>query len=243
MPGADYEALLSELAKYGASLVLATQSLARLEALDRQHAARPAPDRLRQPGRAVRLPLQRRGRPLPGARAGRRRGRGGPAGAGRAPLLRPPLRRRRAPAPVLRAPRPAPGERRPPWPTRWRPRRPRATGATSPPSRPTWRRRWRGHPHPGPRRRRRTPPGGRHRRRWWRSAPGTLTPGCSAPEEAPPLEAPPTESAAPSGAAPRPPGASGAPGARSRNRPRRSRPQPAHPGGTLTLSPPTDSVR
>lgn len=44
MPGADYEAILSELAKYGASLVLATQSLARLEALDReQHRAlRPA---------------------------------------------------------------------------------------------------------------------------------------------------------------------------------------------------------
>ena len=35
MPGADYEAILSELAKYGASLVLATQSLARLETLDR----------------------------------------------------------------------------------------------------------------------------------------------------------------------------------------------------------------
>jgi hypothetical protein len=36
MPGADYEAILSELAKYGASLILATQSLARLEALDRE---------------------------------------------------------------------------------------------------------------------------------------------------------------------------------------------------------------
>ena len=35
MPGADYEGILSELAKYGASLILATQSLARLEALDR----------------------------------------------------------------------------------------------------------------------------------------------------------------------------------------------------------------
>ena len=34
MPGADYEALLSELAKYGAAVVLATQSLARLDALD-----------------------------------------------------------------------------------------------------------------------------------------------------------------------------------------------------------------
>jgi hypothetical protein len=40
MPGADYEAILAELAKYGANLVLATQSLARLEALDReQHRA------------------------------------------------------------------------------------------------------------------------------------------------------------------------------------------------------------
>jgi hypothetical protein len=36
MPGADYEGILSELAKYGASLLLATQSLARLEALDRE---------------------------------------------------------------------------------------------------------------------------------------------------------------------------------------------------------------
>jgi hypothetical protein len=40
MPGADYEAILSELAKYGANLVLATQSLAKLAALDReQHRA------------------------------------------------------------------------------------------------------------------------------------------------------------------------------------------------------------
>jgi len=35
--GADYEAILSELAKYGANLVLATQSLARLEATDEEH--------------------------------------------------------------------------------------------------------------------------------------------------------------------------------------------------------------
>jgi hypothetical protein len=40
MPGADYEAILAELAKYGANLVLATQSLAKLAALDReQHRA------------------------------------------------------------------------------------------------------------------------------------------------------------------------------------------------------------
>ena len=40
MPVADYEAVLSELAKYGANLVLATQSLAKLAALDReQHRA------------------------------------------------------------------------------------------------------------------------------------------------------------------------------------------------------------
>ena len=40
MPGADYEAILAELAKYGANLVLATQSLAQLAALDReQHRA------------------------------------------------------------------------------------------------------------------------------------------------------------------------------------------------------------
>lgn len=36
MSGADYEAILSELAKYGASLTLATQSLARIDALDRE---------------------------------------------------------------------------------------------------------------------------------------------------------------------------------------------------------------
>lgn len=44
MPGADYEAYLGELAKYGANLVLATQTLARLEALDRasDRALRPA---------------------------------------------------------------------------------------------------------------------------------------------------------------------------------------------------------
>lgn len=36
MPGADYEALLAELGKYGASLVLATQSLTRLATLDRE---------------------------------------------------------------------------------------------------------------------------------------------------------------------------------------------------------------
>jgi hypothetical protein len=37
MPGADYEAFLGELAKYGANLVLATQTLARLKVLDRAH--------------------------------------------------------------------------------------------------------------------------------------------------------------------------------------------------------------
>jgi len=40
MPGADYETYLAELAKYGASMTLATQSLKRLDALDReQHRA------------------------------------------------------------------------------------------------------------------------------------------------------------------------------------------------------------
>jgi hypothetical protein len=36
MPGADYEGFLTELAKYGASLVLATQSLERLRQIDRE---------------------------------------------------------------------------------------------------------------------------------------------------------------------------------------------------------------
>jgi hypothetical protein len=35
MPGADYESILSELAKFGGNLVLSTQSLGRLDALDR----------------------------------------------------------------------------------------------------------------------------------------------------------------------------------------------------------------
>ncbi len=38
MPGADYEAILAELAKYGANLILATQSLARLDLVDRDNA-------------------------------------------------------------------------------------------------------------------------------------------------------------------------------------------------------------
>ena len=38
LPGADYELILSELRKYGANLILATQSLARLDALDQEHA-------------------------------------------------------------------------------------------------------------------------------------------------------------------------------------------------------------
>jgi hypothetical protein len=37
VPGADFEAILSELSKFGANLILATQSLARLDALDREH--------------------------------------------------------------------------------------------------------------------------------------------------------------------------------------------------------------
>jgi hypothetical protein len=36
-PGANYEALLRESAKFGASLILATKSLARIDALDRTH--------------------------------------------------------------------------------------------------------------------------------------------------------------------------------------------------------------
>jgi hypothetical protein len=36
IPGADYESILSELAKYGATIVLSTQSLARLDVLDQE---------------------------------------------------------------------------------------------------------------------------------------------------------------------------------------------------------------
>ena len=35
MPGVDYESMLSELGKFGASFVLATQSLAKLDDLSR----------------------------------------------------------------------------------------------------------------------------------------------------------------------------------------------------------------
>ena len=119
MPGADYEGILSELAKYGASLILATQSLARLEALDRDQ------------GRSLRATVFAN---LDGLFAfhtsaedarylvrelGERDRRARPGRARRAPVLRQALGRRRAPADVLGRARSATDERS------GRPRRPR----------------------------------------------------------------------------------------------------------------------
>ena len=49
MPGVDYESMLSELGKFGASFVLATQSLAKLEGPVPHHAVHPS----RQPWAAL----------------------------------------------------------------------------------------------------------------------------------------------------------------------------------------------
>ena len=70
IPGADYEGILAELSKYGANLVLATQSLARLLAIGQRGGARIARDGLRQSRRLVRLQLQCRGRRVSGAELG-----------------------------------------------------------------------------------------------------------------------------------------------------------------------------
>ncbi len=70
LPGADYEALLSELAKNGANLILATQCLGAARHPGARRRAGAAGDRLRQHPRPLRLPHQRRERRLPGARAG-----------------------------------------------------------------------------------------------------------------------------------------------------------------------------
>ena len=101
IPGADYESILAELNKYGANLVLATQSLARLLGANGARRARSARHRVRQPGRVVRLQLQRRRRALSGARARRGGRRAGPARAGRAPVLCAPVGARRAAADVF----------------------------------------------------------------------------------------------------------------------------------------------
>ena len=113
IPGADYEAILAELNKYGANLVLATQSLARLLALGRDD------------GRGLRATVFAN---LDGLfafncsaedatylvpRAGRRHRRAGPGRAGRAPVLRAPVVWRAAAADVFGQARPAAANRSP----------------------------------------------------------------------------------------------------------------------------------
>ena len=152
-PGPTTRPLLSELAKYGANLVLATQSLARLDALDReqQRALRPtlfanldglfafhcsaedAEYLVRELGPDVdEADLVSLGEHRCYARVSH---------AGE-----------RLPVFSVRLDAPA-GERRPPGGRAGRRLRRRATGAPPPPSRPTWRRPWRASPRPAGRRR------------------------------------------------------------------------------------------
>ena len=113
IPGADYEAILAELNKYGANLVLATQSLARLLALGRDD------------GRGLRATVfanldglfafncSAEDADVSGARAGRRHRRAGPGRARRAPVLRAPVVWRAAAADVLGQLDPPPANRSP----------------------------------------------------------------------------------------------------------------------------------
>ena len=67
LPGADYEQVLGELAKYGANMLLATQTLSRLDRLtDAQRTRDLRAAVFSKPGRPVRVPHQRRGRHVPG---------------------------------------------------------------------------------------------------------------------------------------------------------------------------------
>ena len=110
IPGADYEQVFGELAKYGANMILATQTLARLDRLTeaRSH-ARPARRGVLQPGRTVCVPHQCRRRRVPGRGARWRAEQAGPAGARALPVLCAPDRRshRRATASIQRAAGPA----------------------------------------------------------------------------------------------------------------------------------------
>ena len=237
MPGADYEGIVAELAKYGASLVLATQSLSRLETLDpREGGPCAPPSSATWTGCSPSTPAPRTPATWsPSWAKGWTRPTSWSWGSTAATPSSPPGG---APPRLLRAPRPAPARRprprrrpggrvRPALRARPRHRRGRPGGAAGA-----------GHPHPGPRRRWRTPSGGAASAPPQEPYPRVLRPWNPYPRGSAPGGPAHREHGA-TGAAPRPPGAPGAPGARSRNRPRRSRPQPAHPSGTLTLSPPT----
>ena len=86
MPGVDYESMLSELGKFGASFILATQSLAKLDDLSRTM----RDTLLANVGCLGRLPGGRLRRPPPGLGDGEGPGdRGGHRFPASAPLLRP----------------------------------------------------------------------------------------------------------------------------------------------------------
>ena len=70
IPGADYEGILAELSKYGANLVLATQSLARLLAIGQEEGRGLRATVFANLDGTVRLQLQRRGRRVSGAELG-----------------------------------------------------------------------------------------------------------------------------------------------------------------------------
>ena len=98
MPGVDYESMLSELGKFGASFVLATQSLAKLDDLSRTM----RDTLLANVGCLCRLPGGGRRRPPARLGAGQgARDRGRHHVAARPPLLRPRHRRHRAHARLL----------------------------------------------------------------------------------------------------------------------------------------------
>jgi hypothetical protein len=55
LPGADYEQILGELAKYGANVLLASQTLSRLDRLRLPADTRPPRGGVLEPGRTVRF--------------------------------------------------------------------------------------------------------------------------------------------------------------------------------------------
>ena len=88
IPGADYEQVFGELSKYGANMILATQTLARLDRLtEGDRTPRSACRGVFQSGRIVCVPHQRRGRGVPGRGAWRGTRQAGPARTRTLPVL------------------------------------------------------------------------------------------------------------------------------------------------------------
>ena len=89
IPGADYEQVFGELAKYGANMMLATQTLARLDRLtDAQRTRDLRAAVFSNLDGLFAFHIQRRGRRVPGRRARWRAGRAGRARARSLPVLR-----------------------------------------------------------------------------------------------------------------------------------------------------------